>query len=533
MKQRHSFSLIEFMKTVVIFLLIVLMLVLMILLVIGQNGTREEILPQADRMVVYASGVEPKYASGMDTARVSPYLIAYRHGGGDTNIMHASDTVQKSYETLYPLLRNLFGSGAVGYTIGADDGEILWSVCMGLTDYIYIRYHTALPESVIRAYTYSEEDSETTSSVLDERVNGDSAYIRELFFVPAAQLRSSENLLSMALPRDPDAICAVACDERGTVTLYALAGAAQPVSAASADENSAFSDTARTAAVVSGTFDAYIASMEALSPQVQTGTLLSSDTAYGSAVSLHGLYSMPQITRERYDLAQSLYQDPQKLSAVLGLLGLRESDTDNYYTDGAGDRIYLNATGRLTISGGVSMIRYVSMQEGGLDLADYLGYASIGGEYLLSEYLRASDKLLSQLESLDAAFGGDALVCTLIDVKMASDASASADTLVLTYGYTYRGIPLLADNGEILPAMILRAGNGVITDLKLYPCHADISEEESYLLPQSVTLEALALEYAQSANTPSQPPKNLCMGYLSETKNGYGVYSADWIALMP
>ena len=530
MKQHPSFSLAEALKTVAIFLLIVLMLVLVILLVIGQNGTKEEILPQADRMVVYASGVEPKYAEGMDTARVSPYLIAYRHGGGDTNIMHASDTVPKAYETVYPLLRHLFGSGAVGYAMHADDGETLWSVCMGLTDYIYIRYHTALPESVIRAYTYSEGDSETTTSVLDERVNGDSAYIRELFFVPAVRLKASENLLPMALPRDQEAICAVTCDERGRVTLYVMAGSAQPAAEASADEDAAFSGTARTSAAFSGTFDAYIASLETLSPQVQTGTLMSSDTAYGSAVSLHGLYSMPQITRKQYDLAQSLYQDPKKLSAVLSLLGLREGEADNYYTDGVGDRIYLNASGRLTISGGASMIRYVSMQEGGLDLENYLGYASIGGEYLLSEYLRASDKLLSQLESLDTAFGGDALVCTLIDVKMGSD--ASADTLVLTYVYTYRGIPLLDENGDILTAMVLRAGNGVITDLELYLCHAEISEDEYYLLPQSVTLEALALEYAQTMNTPSKLAKNLYMGYLSDAKNGYGIYSADWIALM-
>lgn len=532
MKQHPSFSLIEALKTVAIFLLIVLMLVLVILLVIGQNGAMEEILPQADRMVVYASGVEPKYAVGMDTARVSPYLIAYRHGGGDSNIIHASDTVQKAYETVFPLVRALFGADAVGYPMDADNGKTVWSACMAFSDYIYVRYHSALPESVIRAYTYSEEDSESTSTALDERVNGASAYIRELFFVPAALLQTSEQLLPMALPRDPDVICAVTCDEHGTVTLYAPAAASQPVSAAAVQDDAVLPDSARTATVFSGTFDGYIASMETLSPQVQTGTLFASDTAHGSAVSLHGLYSMPQITRKPDDLEQSLYRNPEKLSAVLGLLGLREGDTDNYYTDGVGDRIYLNASGRLTISGSASMIRYVSMQEGGLDLADYLGYASIGGEYLLSEYLRASDKLLSQLEALDAAFGGDALVCTLVDVKTASD--APTDTLVLTYGYTYRGIPLLDENGEILTAMILRAGNGVITDLELYLCHAEISEEEYFLLPQSVTLEAMALEYAQAAAGPkTQRPKYLCMAYLKEMLDGCEFYTADWIGQMP
>ena len=542
MKQHRMFSPVEAIKSFLIFLLTVLMLVLTILLVIGQNSTGEETLPQADRMVIYASGEQSKYVFGMDTERVSPNLLAYRRFGGETCVLHASDTVSKPYEVLFPTLRALFGADGIGYAMDADAGCRLLSACIGMDNYVYVRYHGALPSSVIRAYTYSEEDSETATAVLDEYAAGNAAYVRELFLIPAGLLWEDESLLSALPMPDPTVVCAVTCDDRGAVTLFLPSNGNGKTQARSAEEDVGTTDSDADSRVraADSALDEVIASMAALSKQVQTGTLTFSDTVCGVTVSLDGVYSMPRIERGRYDPAR-LYDEPQKLSSVLGLLGLREGEADNYYTDGAGDRIYLNASGRLTVSNTASVIRYVALQEGGLDPADYLGYASIGQDYLLSEYLRASDKLLSLLSAADPMFGGDALSCTLTDVELSSE--ADADTLVLTWGYTYRGIPLLDDTGVILPAMVLRASGGVITELELYLCDAVLSEEEQYLLPQSVMAEAMALELSQ--NTAVQPDADLpdtmdevtaaeiplSMAYLCDSHDSWGTFSADWIGI--
>ncbi len=535
MKPQRLFSPLEAVKSVIIFCLIVLMLVLVILLVIGQNSTMEETLPQADRMVMYASGEQSKYASGMDTARVKPNLLAYRQDGGETYVLHASDAQRKPYEVLYPLLRELFGAGASGYLMDTAAGEQLLSACVGLTDMIYVRYPAALPSSVIRAYTYSEEDSETVTAVLDESADGVPAYVRELFFVPAELLLQKELQLPEGLAADLGVVCAVTVDDRGDVTLFVPGTAAQVPFAASVAEPQDTADAVHAPATASAVnvtaLDTYIASMATLSSGVQTGTLIVSDGAYGCAVSLDGIYSMPQITRVAYDWG-ALYDDPETLLSVLGLLGLREGDINNYYTDGAGDRIYLNASGRLTVSDAASVIRYVSLQEGGLDPADYLGYASIDREYLLSEYLRAADKLLSQLETTGVIPGSDTLSCILTGVEIVSE--ESTDILHLTYGYAYRGIPLLDERGEILPAMRLQASGGVITYAELPLCDAVLSETEEYLLPQSVMAEAMLLELAQ--NTESEiaetvTPMPLYMAYLCDSTDGYGVFSADWIGL--
>ena len=542
MKQHRLFSPVEAIKSVLIFLLTVLMLVLTILLVIGQNSTGEETLPQADRMVIYASGEQSKYVFGMDTERVSPNLLAYRRFGGETCVLHASDTVSKPYEVLFPTLRVLFGADGIGYAMDADAGCRLLSACIGMDNYVYVRYHGALPSSVIRVYTYSEEDSETATAVLDEYAAGNAAYVRELFLIPAGLLWEDESLLSALPMPDPTVVCAVTFDDRGAVTLFLPANGNGKPQARSAEEDVGTTDSDADSRVraADSALDEVIASMAALSKQVQTGTLTFSDAVWGVTVSLDGVYSMPRIERGRYDPAR-LYDEPQKLSSVLGLLGLREGEADNYYTDGAGDRIYLNASGRLTVSNTASVIRYVALQEGGLDPADYLGYASIGQDYLLSEYLRASDKLLSLLSAADPMFGGDALSCTLTDVELSSD--ADADTLVLTWGYTYRGIPLLDDGGVILPAMVLRASGGVITELELYLCDAVLSEEVQYLLPQSVMAEAMALELSQNsaAESDADLPDTmdevtaaeipLSMAYLCDSHDSWGSFSADWIGM--
>ena len=540
MKSRRLFSPVEAVKSLLIFLLTVLMLVLVILLVIGQNRTGEETLPQADRMVIYASGVQSKYVSGMDTERVSPYLLAYRQDGKETCVIHASDTVQKPYAVLYPLLRVLFGADGIGYAVDADAGEALWSACIGMPDSVYVRYHSALPSSVIRAYTYSEEDSETVTAALDDSPRGHAAYVRELFLIPAEQLLQNESLLSSQILMDPDAICAVTMDDRGEVALFLPGGNAPDygVQTTAAEPEAAGTDAESRARVSEsvGVLEAYIASMAALSVQVQTGTLISSGLPYGTTVSLDGIYAMPEISRYAYDPGL-LYDDPQKLLSVLGLLGLREGDADNYYTDGAGDRIYLNASGRLTVSETASVVRYVALQEGGLDPAGYLGYASIGRDYTLSEYLRAADKLLSQLALSDAILGGDVLDCSLVGVEIRKE--EDADVLLLTYGYTYNGIPLLDGNGELLPAMLLRASGGVITELELHLCDAASSDTKQYLLPQSVMAEAMALEQAQNTETDTdmtepaaeKPVIPLYMAYLCDSPDGFGSFTADWIGI--
>lgn len=505
MSNRRTVSPVELVKSLCIFVLLVLMLVLLILLLLGQRAAREEALPEADRMVVYASGVQPMDTVGMETFRVMPYLIAYRQEGGALSVLHASAAEEKPYEVLYPLIRGQIGPDTVCHALDASAREAVLSACAAADTLIYLCYNGVLPSSVICAYTYSDEDSIGADGMTDNGTQMNNAYIKELFFVPASAMKPVSDLLPFAIAEEDSRICALSRDDRGDVMLFAAADSAV-MSAALPDD---------------GALDSYTASLDALSGEAQTGTFGEHITSHPS-VRLDGLYRMPEITCMPFAPSASLYDTPQTLAALLRLLGMNESDTDNYYTAGTGDRVYLNANGRLTLSDTEASVRYDALQEGGLALADYLGYSSIGGDYRLSEYLRAADRLLTELEMLLPAFGGDGLRCTLVDAAV-----TERDVLCLTYAYTYRAVPLTDADGKLLEAMVLRAGDGVISQLELYPCHAAISETEQYLLPQSVTLDALCAEYPDST-----PPDCLFMLYRSvRQEQGAPVYTADWIGL--
>ena len=94
--------------------------------------------------------------------------------------------------------------------------------------------------------------------------------------------------------------------------------------------------------------------------------------------------------------------------------------------------------------------------------------------------------------------------------------------------------------------MVLYAGDGVISSLELYPCRVVASEEMQYLLPQSVALGAMGLEYAQSSDGADQDQTDavpetaenavtawcLYMVYVEDASQN-GVFAADWIGVMP
>ena len=542
-------SLGEAVKSFCIFLLIVIMLVLLVLLMIGQNDTAEETLPTADRMVVYASGAQQAYASGMESARVLPELFAFRADGGALSVLYGTASMAKPYAAVYPLIRELFGAGAVCMTVPAEHAGALWNACRSLDAVLYLDYNGALPAAVIRAYTYGEEDGETPDASLDEAPEGNAAYVGEVFFVSAVALASAgEPFWTYSGWQTPgaDEICAVALDAQGSAALFRSAEFAgplppdDPVEAETAPETetAAYAAAASVKAENAGaqTLLQYIETVRALSADAQPGAFSAEDTAdKTTGMLLSGVYRMPQLVLYGFDPAQVLYPDAALLSSVLGALGMRESDTDNYYTDGSGNRIYLNSRGRLTLSGGSGtergMIRYAAAQDGGLEISDYLGYASVGGGYLLSEYLRAADRMLSQLETLEPALGGTTLQCTLYDARM----TAFSDGVVMTYIYTMNGIPLLDAAGEVLTAMVLRAGNGVFTGIELYPCTAEVSEQQQYLLPQTVAMDALRLELAETLgeDAAAMPQDgSMRIGYLPEEMSagdGAAEYRADWL----
>lgn len=524
---------VEGLKTVLLFFLIVLMLVLLILLMLGQNTSRQEAIVPEERMVVYTTGAATGYAKGMQRAHVIPAMLAFREDGGVMQCLYASDSMLKPYAALYEPIRTLFGADSFCTVPEAEEGGALWARCARNGDYLYLRYQSALPPAVIRAYTFAEDDSETENANLDARAQGDSVYAREIFFVP----------YSLIDTEDADAaeeICAVTRDDAGNVAVFRYGKAfrqtdgesteapAHPVETETnaADNGSVPASAAyafyaaapgtesaehAASAAYTGSLSVYLTAVGNLAADAQDAVFAAAagdgtgeeDIPYAvsdpTAVYLNGIYRMPVLHMEQWNPEEELFSgENENAYRLLSLLGLGENDTENHYTDTNGSLVYLNADGRLLFQRN-GEIRYTALQSGGIPISDYLGYASVGGSYLLSEYLRASDRLLDALASCDAALGGKDLQTALYSVRRTT--GEDGGVLVISYIYTMNGIPVTDENGTVMTAMTLTASDGVVRSLYLRACRAekvtdgiDGNDGTVYLLPQSVLLRAMQAE---------------------------------------
>lgn len=541
MKKTMTHRGVEAMKTLLIFVLIVLMLVLLILLLLGQSSrNRESVLP-ADRMVVYAAGAETGYARGMETGRVLPTVLAFRENdvedAGELRCLYAADTMAKPYAALYETLRTLFGADGHAAVLGEDTGAALWkALSAGTETYLYLAYQGALPPSVIRAYTYPEEDSETETTVLDATPHGDTVYVKEVFLLSlgrAAALLSSvsaENTgMVVGTDETEDRICAVTRDGAGNVAVFRLCGdgendadtpmpgaettpdfGAESTSDASASPEDGIAAASYTDEMT--TVNDVLTAVRSLAAEAQGAEFLSGGDD-PTALSLDGVYRMPTLTVTVWDPETALFsgenaQDNAHTAAeVLSLLGMDGDDADNYYTDSGGGRVYLNADGRLHLTRDGQIV-YSALRGGGIPVTDSLGYASVGGSYLLSEYLRAADRLLDRLSACDTALGGGDMTPALYQVAGSGGTSDTEDSgIVITYIYTVNGIPVTDGDGAPLAAMTLTAQNGMITSLALFACRAELgsTDEGTYLLPQTVVRDAMRAEREAVSETVAEP----------------------------
>lgn len=547
MKHEAYIRAVERIKTGIIFILIVLMLVLLLLLMLGQSTANAESMLPKDRMVVYTTGAETGYAKGMASVHTVPAMLAYRTAqmsGQSISCLYATDSMEKPYSTLYGLIRVLFGAESLCTELDAKQGEELWKACTNMDSFLYLRYQGALPPGVIRAYTYVEDDSTLDGADLDETPQGDTVYVKEVFFLSKQNidlfLQNSGETANVNAAEDSNEICAVTRDGEGHTALFCfqkngtqktnaaeqrvLQSADAYIANAFAQDNAVDSSMREAAAVIGEDISVYLEAVQNLSaadvqPAYFFGSFDDSDhsdcfhsqvkacsfTADDpTAVYYDGICRMPVLTLTPWNADPVLFSS-EKATEALSLLGIHEGEDDHYYTDTHGGRVYLNEDGRLRIGeDGSGTVEYTALQGGGIPINTYLGYASFGGSYLLSEYLRAADRLLSRLTDLDRAFGGGDMTVSLYSVRSVRNPAVhtyqESSGIVLVYIYTMYGIPVMDEAGNVMTAMTLTASGGNVTQVTFHPCTGNAAGAYDYLLPQTVVWEAMQLETQKQQN---------------------------------
>ena len=472
----------EALKSLLIFVLVILMLVLMTLLMLGEgNRAVEDVLPYEEHMIVYENPAEAGDIRTMQTERTVPSVLAWRADDGSLHSLFA-DTGEReeAYAALLPVLRELLGGGCRCTLLAGEEGEAFWTESRRNMS-VYLCYPGALPAAVLGTYARGGE-TEESGALTDSPVPGDAAYIREMFLFPD--------------PEDRTMLCAAARDDHGTVSVFRREQGTEDLSALHTAALSAYIETVENGcawreAVFCG---------DAVFPEdaAESSFFLQRDSGSGgdTALWVKTLLSVPELSMS-HPSADALLYDAEgtgHLSALLSVFALRENPS-SYYRDASGARVYLDAEGGLTV-GADGTLSYAAMQQGGVSLSSFLGYASVTDAYSLTETLYAADRLLDRLGALHPAYrGGEDAEVRLVSV------SGTEDGILLVYDCLVSGLPVTDENGRSAHFCTVRISGGTVTALQLYPVLLKRGDPENapLLLPQSVQLAAMAEE--RSAGT--------------------------------
>lgn len=531
----------EFGKTVLIFLLTTVMLVLFLLLMLGQNENGDNALVFENRLLVYETGAAVPVSYGMATERVVPRTLLWREAGEDTaQAAVTRTTLRRGYAALYPLIREVFGADSICTALDAEAGRELWESCRRSDTFLYCVYPGELPAAVIRMYTYAVQEEGTAQTMFSETAQGDHAYVRELFIC-----------------EDADGLFAVSRDQSGGVSVFRPSPRPDE-EVAHLSALSAYIETV--GSLVSGS-----APVSFIADAVPGGISSKTDTTEnggGAEYVFRGSFSrgtdtallwdtifMPEnISIRRFDAEVMLSGEKEALLyPLLTTAGMREDEFDNYYYDKDGARVYLNADGKLNI-GADGVIRYAALERGGLGVSSFLGYTNINGSYTLSEYLQVADRVLGQLLAENPVLcgnstgNGESGDCALTSVEAVGD-----DGIRVRYVYTCGGLPLLRADGSPCRAFEITIADGAVKGFTMYLLSLRTEANAVCLLPQAVTLRAMAYEQeehgeddAPGEEQPDEIPEQtvapedpvcgtMFLGYVIPDGGGRTAVSAEWI----
>ena len=467
----------EALKSLLIFVLVILMLVLMTLLMLGEgNRAVEDVLPFEEHMIVYENPAEAESIRTMRTERTVPSVLAWRANDGSLHSLFA-DTGEReeAYAALLPVLRELFGGGCRCTLLSGEAGDAFWTesrqnLC------VYLRYPGALPAAVLGAYARGSEAKES-GTLADIPVPGDAAYIRELFLLPD--------------PEDQTVFCAAARDDHGTVSVFRREDKTKDAANLHTAALSAYIETVENGCV----YREAVFCGDAVFPEdaAESSFFLLRDSGSGgdTALWVKTLLSVPELSLARPSADALLYgaEGAGQLSALLSVFALRENPS-SYYRDASGARVYLDAEGSLTV-GADGTLSYAAMQQGGVSLSSFLGYASVTDAYSLTETLCAADRLLDRLGALHPAYrGGEDAEVRLVSV------SGTEDGILLVYDCLVSGLPVTDEAGYAAHFCTMRISGGTVTAFSMQPVLLQRADPEKalLLLPQSVQLAAMEEE---------------------------------------
>ncbi len=346
-----------------------------------------------------------------DTFNISfiiPEFIGFNFDNGVIGITGNTEVTSDIYLTASEYIKYVFGNNYLCDKKDSSDGEAIWNSCLSGSNYIYMKYPSALPSDVIIAFSNSEK---TTSAVglPDDGV----VFISEMF------------LLFNYYGEDLYAVHAVTKDFNGNIAVF---------------EYNYINIEPRKYFKIEGILSYY-----------GNNLFLHYDFAKKHHANLN--YKLPlkdsAIIYDKdisaNDIIVSNIND-KKFSGIPADLILKQfgynPDKLNSFINTDGTLVYIETHGELKILSD-KIIYTANDNNGGIDISDYLSYGIYNGDYDIFEIIKATGIIIDSIRKIDTGFiGGDAGL-RISDISY----DYENNNLIIKYSYYYNNIVISSETG--------------------------------------------------------------------------------------
>ncbi len=459
---KRAISVLEFFKSILLSVLIVSMVVLASVYIASTQSERLDF----GKDIVFDRLFDVKdNESGFNSAHILPEIIGIKKNGDGARAMIAnSGYLSDMYEMVMPYLTDMFGENGICNKIDGEDGEALWRECISSDDYVYVRYHTQYPASVLYAHCKNADDNDVYR--LQESAPG---YVYELFI-------SESGLVT----RDKD----------GNVMKFTVNG----------DNAPELPD-----------LDRYMTRLKEFSFAIENdaytsvyyGTPIFNDsiTVRKAIVDNPVLSEFGNVTGEKFrELMRNFDFNPDKLNSYV--------DTEDKNAS-----MFVESHGVLKMS--THRLEYTASADGGISVFELLNYQAGSSGYDPYDYLRAAERFADALKEISSlSFGGDAVLGI-------SYIGYIDGALVVEYSYYFDNLQM--KYGEDGIAFRFEIKDGIFTHIVINPLSVSYSGAGSRSFSQDIVL-ALCIKELEDASPESI---NMRMKYSVHDATGAEV-GAEW-----
>lgn len=424
---------VETFKSLLMTVLFALMLMLLVIyatqmrLIRGENDE----LPAA---VLYGadSGTAADSERSLELSRVLPEFVGYKSSDDSEprGIYLNETTLDYIFSSMTPYIRSLFSAAELCvYEPENTLGERLWEEALESERYVYIKFPSQLPYTVINVAVGGEE-----------KLGGTLAYVRELFIIVGEPEEDTAEASYLRRSR----YYGVARDENGAVISFVFPE----------DGDSAvyyFDIIDMTAYDANRDFVSFDFYANLLYSGELTGVVPLEDTAVVTSANIaSSRISVNRVLEPEFTGTDEF----KELLRALGYSG-RASGGENSYadgkyssytetdSDGGTTEVYVNQSGFLRVSTEKGLISYeATAKTAGVELASNSGENGAGLERLLS----AAEKLIRSFADCGSGFSGGDARLGLIGVW------SENSEIIIEYGYYYSGAYIADSAGRQLTA---------------------------------------------------------------------------------